>query len=145
MKKILTLLAGVLIANMAFAQFTYGPKIGGNLSKLTGNDLMPGLQAGGFVNGEFFDKIGVQADFLWTLKGTSTSTNFDSLGRHLTSSITNVTYYRFVDIPVCVYFPLSKHIRAFLGRQISVFKKAVETETYPSNHTATADITGIQT
>ena len=121
---------------MSYAQFTYGPKLGGNMSRLSGDKIMPGFQVGGFVNAELEDRIGLQVDFLWTLKGnrnlkTVESTTVTSPTSTLavitaSSTTTTKTYYRFVDVPICAYFPISKHIRGFAGPQISVFRKAKE-------------------
>lgn len=160
MKKNIFIVLGLLLTTVSFAQFTYGPKLGVNASRLSGDKIMPGFQVGGFVNAELEDRIGMQIDFLWTLKGTrKTFKRTDSTLSVVTntttmitttvvstsefSSVTN-TYYRFVDVPICVYFPLSKHIRAFAGPQISVFRKAHQTYK-PSTGTVTEkDITGIK-
>jgi hypothetical protein len=157
-KNILTLL-GILFMSVSFAQFTYGPKLGGNVSRLTGEKLLPGFQVGGFVNAELDDRIGLQVDFLWTLKGsrqtlkrtdstlsvvTNTATSVTTTVVTTTefSSVTN-TYYRFVDVPICVYFPISKHIRGFAGPQLSVFRKAKQTYKPSSGTVTKTDITGI--
>jgi hypothetical protein len=144
-KNILTLL-GLFLVTVSFAQFTYGPKLGGNVSRLSGDKLMPGFQAGGFVNAELDDRIGVQVDFLWTLKGNKhvvTDSNYVNTPA-TTYTITTKTYYRFVDVPICVYFPISKHIRGFAGPQISVFRKAKETTKSSLGGTPVKkDLTGI--
>lgn len=134
---------------MSYAQLTYGPKLGGNMSRLTGDKLMPGFQAGGFVNAELEDRIGLQIDFLWTLKGnkhevkTAADTTLNILTAYTT---TTKTYYRFIDVPICVYFPISKHIRAFAGPQISVFRKGKEktTSTMPGSKEVEKNLTGLQ-
>jgi hypothetical protein len=92
---------------------------------------MPGFQVGGFLNAEIEDRMGVQIDFLWSLKGSKNVA--DSLV-YLTGATaptkyvaTTKTYYRFVEVPVCFYFPVSEHIRGFAGPQLSFFRGAHET------------------
>ncbi len=132
---------------VSYAQFTYGPKLGGNMSRLSGDKIMPGFQAGGFVNAELEDRIGLQVDFLWTLKGNKrvvSDSNYATIPTS-TYSITTKTYYRFVDVPICVYFPISKHIRGFAGPQISVFRKAKQTSTSSLGGTAVEkNLSGLQ-
>ncbi len=142
------------LASTGLAQFTYGPKIGVNMAKFSGEKIMPGGQAGLFVNGEFWDRIGMQVDFLWTLKG-SKFVNVDTLTtvttNTMTGAVTTTTstatfthtqYYRFVDIPICAYFPISEHIRGFFGMQLSLFRSGHEKYTGPSGSTE-GDITGV--
>lgn len=157
MKKVILVIITITLFSTGFAQFTYGPKLGVNMSKLSNDKMMPGFQAGGFINGEFYDRVGIQADFLWTLKG-SRSTVTDSIHTISTNTVTGVTtvstktvsvvdtkYYRFVDIPICVYFPISKHIRGFLGPQISVFRHASQNVEVGSATAVKSDISGIKT
>jgi len=155
-KKIFLVILGVCLFSAGFAQFTYGPKLGVNMSKLPNDNLRPGFQAGGFLNGEFYDRIGIQVDFLWTLKGNS-HTHTDSLRTVTTNTTTgaitvntstvaviSTTYYRFVDVPICVYFPISEHIRGFVGPQVSVFKHASQSVTVGSASAVKNDISGIK-
>ncbi len=154
-KKIFLVILGVSLFSAGFAQFTYGPKLGINMSKLPNDKLMPGFQVGGFLNGELYDRMGIQIDFLWTLKGTR-HTNTDSIHTITTNTVTGIstintstvnvvatTYYRFVDVPICVYFPISKHIRGFAGPQISAFRHAHEKYAVGSATPVESDITGI--
>jgi hypothetical protein len=149
MKKTILVIIAITLFSTGFAQFTYGPKLGANVSKLPSDNMMPGFQAGGFLNGELYDRMGFQVDFLWTLKGTSNKTT-DSVYTTTTNTVTGVsttntstvsvltgTYYRFVDIPICAYFPISKHIRGFFGPQISVFRHAEQDVTVGSSSTIT--------
>jgi hypothetical protein len=155
-KKIFLVIVAIGLFSTSFAQFTYGPKLGVNMSKLPNDNLRPGFQAGGFLNGEFWDRMGLQVDFLWTLKGNS-HTHTDSLRTVTTNTITGLptintstvavittTYYRFVDVPICAYFPISEHIRGFIGPQISVFKHASQTVTAGSAAAVKSDISGIK-
>ena len=157
MKKIFLIAAAVIgLFSTGFAQFTYGPKMGVNMSKFSGDRLMPGFQAGAFLNGEFYDRIGVQADFLWTIKG-SRHVAVDSITTITTSTVTGLPipstttvnvistkYYRFIDVPICVYFPISEHIRGFVGPQISVFRHGTQTVTAGSSPLVRSDITGLK-
>lgn len=148
MKKNIFIVMGLMIASLSFAQLTYGPKLGGNVSRLPNDKLMPGFQVGGFVNAELEDRIGLQVDFLWTLKGNRhvVKTAEDTAMNITAYTTTTKTYYRFVDVPLCVYFPISKHIRGFVGPQISVFRKAHEktTSTAPGSILVEKDLTGIK-
>ncbi len=154
MKKILLLIAVLGLFSTGVAQFTYGPKLGVNMAKFSGDRMLPGGQAGLFVNGELWDRIGVQVDFLWTLKGSKNvkenqvytvtqntlTGNFDSTLS--TNTTTHTSYYRFVDIPICAYFPISEHIRGFFGPQLSIFRGGHEKYVY-SGKTTENDITGV--
>ncbi len=155
-KKIILIIAAIGLFSTGFAQFTYGPKLGVNMSRMANDNLRPGFQAGAFLNGEFYDRMGVQVDFLWTLKGTSNKKT-DSLITVTTNTITGLpvtntstislvstTYYRFVDIPICVYFPISEHIRGFVGPQLSMFRHATNTYTAGSAASVKTDKSGIK-
>lgn len=148
MKKNIFTILGLFMISASFAQFTYGPKLGANMSRLSGDKMMPGFQAGGFVNAELEDRIGIQIDFLWTLKGTKhVITDSAYVGASINKTVYDVTtktYYRFVDVPICVYFPISKHIRGFAGPQISAFRKAHRTSVSSlGGNPFEKDITGI--
>ena len=143
MKKIYLLIVGISIFSSAFSQFTYGPKLGVNTSKFDNDKIMPGFQVGGFLNGEFEDRIGIQADFLWTLKGNRHTEDITSITSSTITTVTT-TYYRFVEVPFCLYFPVSKHIRGFVGPQISIARKAHQKYDNGSKVTE-SDITGITT
>lgn len=146
MKKIFLVIAGISLFSTAFSQFTYGPKLGVNTAHLPNDNIAPGIQFGGFLNGELDDRMGIQVDFLWTLKGNVHQTTvLDSLtGQPTSTKYNTTTYYRFVDIPICAYFPISKHVRGFIGKQLSIFRKAHETIVYPGK-TIERDLTGITT
>lgn len=114
--KLLALLL-VMLVTRSQAQLVYGPKIGGNTSKFTNADMRLGFHAGGFVNAELYDRFGVQADFIWTVKGSATDVGNDSV------SIIRTSYYRFIEVPICAYFPISKHIRGFVGPQLNFYRR----------------------
>lgn len=114
----------IVLASTTFAQLVYGPKIGGNTSKFTNAMMRPGFHAGGFVNAELFDRFGVQADFIWNIKGSATDVGNDSV------SIIRTSYYRFIEVPICAYFPISKHIRGFVGPQLNFYRKGEATTEY---------------
>lgn len=142
-KHIIIIVVSLLLAGASHAQFTYGPKLGFNTARFAGDKIMPGFQAGGFVNAELEDRIGIQIDFLWTMKGNNhVVTVTDSINPNVKNEVSTKTYYRFVDVPFCIYFPITKHIRGFAGPQLSIFRKAHETTSYPSK-TYERDIAGI--
>lgn len=124
MKKFSYITLFTLLSFISFGQFVYGPKVGANASKFTNAMLRPGFQAGGFVNAEIFDRMGVQADFMWALKGSATDIGNDSV------SIISTSYYRFIEVPVTAYFPISKHIRGFIGPQFNFYRKGQVTTEY---------------
>ena len=73
MKRIILLAAMLGIASLSFGQFTLGPKIGVNMSKLNTNiedvteDMKTGFQFGAFVR--FGKKLYVQPEVLFSTKG----------------------------------------------------------------------------
>src|ERR1700757_3175191 len=91
MKKIFLGILGISLFSAGYAQFTYGPKLGANMSKLPSDKLMPGFQVGGFLNGELYDRMGIQVDFLWTLKGTRHTNTDTIIGTPTTNTVTGVT------------------------------------------------------
>jgi hypothetical protein len=154
MKKIFLLIIAAGLSLSGWAQFTYGPKLGVNMAKFSGEKIMPGAQAGMFLNGELWDRLGVQVDFLWTMKG-SKSEKTDTLTtvttNTMTGTVTTTTstatatrtaYYRFVDIPICAYFPISDHIRGFFGPQLSIFRGGKQKAT-SGGQSSESDITGV--
>lgn len=138
MKKHIYTLIAILACSFAFAQFTYGPKLGVNMSRFSTpkDKFAPGFQAGGFLNAELYDRIGLQADFLWALHGNKHESGPD------TAITTFKTNYRYCEIPLCLYFPISKHLRGFAGYQFNVFRKAHGTKTDPKNKETEYDVSG---
>ncbi|MDI1354454.1 MAG: outer membrane beta-barrel protein [bacterium] len=131
MKKHIFTFIAMLATTVALAQFTYGPKIGFNASRFANDKFMPGIQAGAFLNSEIYDRMGIQIDFLYAIKGNKHEVGPDTL---LT---TTTTYYRFVEIPICAYFPVSKHIRGFFGPQLNIYRKGNQTVEYRGKSTET--------
>ncbi|NWJ51896.1 MAG: PorT family protein [Bacteroidetes bacterium] len=77
MKKLLFVLAALLITGAANAQFSFGPKIGVNLSQVTTNlntindQMKTGLQIGAFVR--VGSKVYLQPEFLYSTGGVKLS------------------------------------------------------------------------
>jgi hypothetical protein len=120
MKKRIFTILGILIATFSFAQLTYGPKIGIGAGRIANemNVISPGFQGGLFVNAELDDRVGIQVECLYSLKGNKHIYNEGLSG----DSVFVRTNYRFIDVPVSVYFPISKHLRGFLGPQLSWYR-----------------------
>jgi hypothetical protein len=120
MKKRFFTILGILMISLSFAQLTYGPKIGFGAGRIANdkNVLSPGFQGGLFVNAELDDRIGIQVECLYSVKGNKHIYNAGLAG----DSVTVKTNYRFIDVPVSVYFPISKHLRGVLGPQLSVYR-----------------------
>ena len=140
MKKIFLIIAGICLFTTGFSQLTYGPKVGFNFVSL------PGFQGGGFLNAELFDRVGFQVDFLYTMKGdrkTGTVQFYDQFGMPTTTaqSVTS-TYYKFFDLPLCFYFAMTKHVRGFVGPQLSASMGAHQKYKLNGN-TKDSDVSGI--
>lgn len=130
--KLLYIMTVLLSAYGLQAQMIYGPKIGVNTSRLANDNIMPGFHVGGFVNAELRDRIGLQVDFLWALKGNKNILESTSTGTSTSKvEITTTTYYRFIEVPLTFYFPISQHIRGFVGPQLNLYRKGHQTVEYP--------------
>jgi len=119
MKKIYTtLLFLTMIATITKAQLTYGPRLAMNVSKFDNEKVRLGFGGGWFMNAELLDRIGIQPEVYWSFKNGHTETGAgDSL-------IQQNYHYRFVDLPLLLYFRISNHLDFLIGPQWSFSRYA---------------------
>lgn len=83
MKKVILLSVLLFLTGAAFAQFTFGPKIGLTMSKLTTNfpeikeEMKTGFQIGAFAR--FGKKLYLQPEVIFATKGGNITTNDNNL------------------------------------------------------------------
>ena len=147
MKKILFI--AIVLLNTIFlqAQFKYGPRVSLASTTLGGGSSSFGFQAGVFINAELRDRAGLQAEVLFSVKNgvqKSTVTNASG-GKNELKTKYSFTY---LDIPIYLYFPLSKHINFLIGPQISSISKATEATTgtgVSAEDSKKKDVQGVET
>lgn len=96
----------LLVTSSAKAQFSFGPKTGFNLSKLSfSNDdfktsFKPGFYIGGFTHYPFAEKMSLQGELLYSSEGTKEKRTSTNISGYITKSYLQVPVlfqYRFYD------------------------------------------------
>jgi len=136
MKRYFLTLAAVAVTAMASAQFKYGPKLGVNTSNFENDIMVFGFHGGGFLTTELADRLGVQAEFLYSFKGNK---HVSGTGN---SEVTTTSRYRFVEVPIMFYFPISDHLRGFIGPQLNFYRKGEQTVKGKSGPAVVSPVTG---
>lgn len=112
MKRIIIASILTIAINTAFAQMEWGVKLGGGTANLGGGTNTGfDVSFGAFAKAELKDRFGIQFDALYSIKTTSKDTKDSLTGKSYTWSYD----FRYVEIPVQVYFPFSKHLHLLLG------------------------------
>jgi hypothetical protein len=117
--KIFPLIALVLLAQAANAQFTFGVKAGANLTKIDGKsfkeEFNTGYHAGGFAMIGLGQKFGIQPEILWNQTQTRTDTSIKQIPSDAFSSFKNGDVkLDYLSIPILVNY---KFIGNFLSLQ----------------------------
>ena len=91
--KIFPLIAMVLLAQVAKAQFTAGVKLGANLTKIDGKsfkeEFKTGYHAGGFAIIGLGEKFALQPELLWNQTQTTTDTSIKQIPSDAFSAFKN--------------------------------------------------------
>ena len=116
MKKIIIASILTLAMNSAFAQFDWGLKLGAGSANMGGGSNT-GFEVGfgAFAKVELKDRFGIQFDAMYSVVGTTKDIKYtdDVTGDETTST---TTYnFRYVEIPIQVYFPFSRNLHLLLG------------------------------
>ena len=107
MKKTLLIIAAIIAVNTTFAQTYFGPRLGINMSKMTGkywekddseHKNVTGFQFGAVVDHHFSDMISLQMELLYAQKGVKTEDNYSEDGYSSTS--TSKETFNTIEIPV---------------------------------------------
>lgn len=134
MKKIILAVAAIFLTTGAFAQhFEYGAKTGLNLATLTKMDdfnFRPGVYAGAFVEFVINDRIGVQAEFVYSMQGARNSNM--SAPMEATFAVDNdatLTYkLDYLTLPLLAKIYVFKGLSVDLGPQFGYMISAKQTD-----------------
>ncbi|MCX7550447.1 porin family protein [Xanthomarina sp. F2636L] len=132
MKKVLLIAAVAVfgLSNVNAQEVSFGPKAGVNFATLTGdvedNDLKVGFHIGGALELMFTEKMGLQAELLYSLQGTKDS--YSS-----TETIGGVTYTEeeetklnlsYINIPVSFKYYVTNGFSVEAGPQVGILASA---------------------
>lgn len=115
MRKLIVILAVLLIANSSFGQFRLGLKAGVNVANFTGFDeykIRAGFNAGPIVQINVAKLFFVQSELLYSLKGFKYDYEDSIWSDHSTISL------RYITLPVLFGFKAGKKISLKMGPEI---------------------------
>lgn len=116
MKKILSATILTLIFQSAVAQMEWGVKIGaGSTNMGGGSNTGFDVGFGAFAKAELKDRFGLQFDAMYSIKQVSKDTKISDSLAGTTKTNTTLYNFRYVEIPVQVYFPFSPHLSLLVG------------------------------
>ena len=121
MKRLIIASILTIAMNTAFAQFDWGVKVGGGTANI-GGGTNTGYDAsfGAFARVELLDRFGIQFDALYSIKGASRELSDSASGKK-----SFVTYdFRYVEIPLQVYVPFTKHLHLLVGLNLASVSSA---------------------
>lgn len=124
MKKYVFILLLAVWSASAYAQVSFGPKLGLNISKLSFTDddfktgFRPGFAIGGVVNYKVMEKLSVQAELFYSMESTSEERISNGSKGHINMS--------FVQLPILVQYAVFKGLYAEAGPQIGFLLSAKE-------------------
>jgi hypothetical protein len=130
MKKSSILIIAIMLMSLTQinAQLKYGPRVGLGSTSLGGGSTSFGFQVGIFLNAEIRDRIGFQPEVLFSVKnGVNKFTTTNAAGAKQERKTTYT--FTYLDIPLYVFMPISKHITFLFGPQISSVSKATQKTT----------------
>lgn len=140
MKTLFTFIIMVVLTNAVLAQeIKFGPRAGLNFSTFTGEDanylgIKPGLHVGGFVSRSITDRISVQPELLFSMKGASRKTSSFRYAQTL--------YY--LDIPLFCGIGFSDHLRGLFGLQPSIYLGGTNKVKDPTDRKTSTDARNIR-
>lgn len=124
MKKYVFMLLLTVLSGSAYAQISFGPKLGLNISKLSFTDddfktgFRPGFAIGGVVNYKVMDKLSVQAELFYSMESSSETRISTGTKGHVNMS--------FVHLPILAQYSIFKGVYAEAGPQIGFLVAAKE-------------------
>lgn len=124
--KFLSLLATVLLAHVANAQFTGGVKIGANLTKIDGKsfkeEFKTGYHVGGFAMIDLGEKFILQPEVLWNQTQTKSDTSIKQIPSDAFSSFKSGNVkLDYLSIPILLnYKIINKFLTLQAGPQFGV-------------------------
>jgi hypothetical protein len=109
MKKVIIITLLFISTGTLFGQFTYGPRFGLGVATIENADAGFGMHLGVFINAELFDRFGVQPEVLFNIQTGSAEVGTDDVKYN----------HQTIDVPILIFFPLSKHLRVLVGPMLS--------------------------
>jgi len=126
MKRIIVFSVVVLSSFFVNAQgFSFGPKVGANISGISGlqfkNGYEFGYHLGGFAEIMISDKIGIQPEVLWSQTALTTGSSLSDLYSTSLSELTKIKL-NYITIPILLNIRPAKFITFQVGPQFGILQ-----------------------
>lgn len=126
MKKLTLILLVVFAGFIAHAQkFSIGPKLGANISGISGLQFNKGYEfgyhVGGFAEIMLSEKIGIQPEVLWSQTSLTTATSLPDLYSTSLSELSTVKL-NYISIPLLLNIKPAKFISFQVGPQFGILQ-----------------------
>jgi hypothetical protein len=124
MKKYVFILLLTFLSASAYAQISFGPRLGLNISKISFTEddfktgFRPGFVVGGVANYKIMEKLSVQAELVYSSESSSEERISSGTKGHLTMG--------FIQLPILAQYELIKGLCAEAGPQIGFLLSAKE-------------------
>jgi hypothetical protein len=126
MKRLLVFSALLLSGYISNAQgFSFGPKVGANITGLSGLEFQKGYDfgyhIGGFAEIMFSDKLGIQPEVLWSQTNLTTASSLPALYQTSLSELSKVKL-NYISIPLLLNIRPAKFITFQVGPQFGILQ-----------------------
>jgi hypothetical protein len=126
MKRIIFLTMFVVASLMGNAQgFSFGPKVGANITGISGLQFKKGFEfgyhIGGFAEVMLSEKIGIQPEVLWSQTSLTTSSSLSDLYSTSLPELTKINL-NYISIPLLLNIRPTKFITFQVGPQFGILQ-----------------------
>ena len=126
MKRIILLTMFVVASLMGNAQgFSFGPKVGANITGISGLQFKKGFEfgyhLGGFAEVMLSEKIGIQPEVLWSQTSLTTSSSLSDLYSTSLPELTKINL-NYISIPLLLNIRPTKFITFQVGPQFGILQ-----------------------
>jgi len=127
MKRLLVIAVLVLSGFISNAQgfISFGPKVGANITGISGLQFKDGYQfgyhLGGFAEIMFSDKLGIQPEVLWSQTSLTTASSLPALYQTSLSELSKVKL-NYISIPLLLNIRPAKFITFQVGPQFGILQ-----------------------
>jgi hypothetical protein len=126
MKRIIFLTMFVVASLMGNAQgFSFGPKVGANITGISGLQFKKGFEfgyhLGGFAEVMLSEKIGIQPEVLWSQTSLTTSSSLSDLYSTSLPELTKINL-NYISIPLLLNIRPTKFITFQVGPQFGILQ-----------------------
>jgi hypothetical protein len=119
--KLLSLFAGILLAQAAMAQLNIGVKAGANITKIDGqsfkDEFRYGYLLGGFAEIGLGGRVSIQPEVLFNQFNTRTGTEFNNIYQNVNAGDVKLNY---LSIPLLLNYKLGSAISLQAGPQFGI-------------------------